>query len=372
MAPPSELVIIDLRLSTLSGLRSTPHSTMRNVFIVPALVWFVTVTMPFIRAADLEVEQQSDRVTIRVDGNLFAIYLTQSESRPAIWPILGPTGKEMTRAFPHRPASPSERSDHAWHRSLWFAHADVNGVDFWNEGRSGGAVKHREFLVVEGGSEATIVTANDWVNSDGERECSDLRALTFGAADEIRWIDFDITILAEDQEVVFGDNKDGCLGIRVAPTMKVEAEEGGRIVNNLGDADKQAWGKKASWVDYVGPIDSKTHGIAILNHPNSFRFPTYWHVRTYGLFAANPFGVRAFENAKDLDGSFTLPQGDSISLFYRIIIHTGDENEAGIHQRFLRYAKMDKISVLRRSASVDPTERDSSVGGASEASVRSE
>ena len=104
------------------------------------------------------------------------------------------------------------------------------------------------------------------------------------------------------------------MGVRVAGTMKVDAKLGGRIVNSEGQTDGDAWAKRAAWVDYHGPVDGLTVGVAILNHPSSFRFPTYWHVRTYGLFAANPFGWQDFQRSDDVDGSCALAPGESITL----------------------------------------------------------
>jgi len=116
----------------------------------------------------------------------------------------------------------------------------------------------------------------------------------------------------------------------------------GNIVNSDGLVDKDAWGKQASWVDYHGPVDDQIVGIAILNHPSSFRYPTYWHVRTYGLFAANPFGLRDFKNDKTLDGSYTVKPGESISLRYRLVFHKGDEKEGRIAEMWEEYRKMAK------------------------------
>ena len=150
------------------------------------------------------------------------------------------------------------------------------------------------------------------------------------------------TVKATDTEVKFGDTKEGTFGVRVAGTMKVEAKKGGKIVNSDGHVDKAAWGKPAPWVDYHGPLDGQTVGIAILNHPSSFRFPSYWHVRTYGLFTANPFGLHNFKNSNEVDGSHTLKPGQSFTLRYRVIFHKGDEKEAKIAEAFAKYAKLRK------------------------------
>lgn len=295
------------------------------------------------QAAVFTVEPDDSGVTVKLDGQLFCRYVFHSGTKPIVWPILGPTGAEMTRGYPMRDATAKERADHVHHRSLWFTHGDVNGTSFWDEGGARhGTTKHRELLRAEGGSQAVITTRNDWVDADGKTVCRDVRQLTFGADADVRWIDFDITITAGDEPVKFGDTKEGTFGLRVAGTMKVDAGLGGKIVNSAGQTDKQAWGKAASWVDYHGPVAGETVGIAIMNHPSSFRFPTYWHVRTYGLFAANPFGLHNFKNSDQVDGSYTLPAGKSMTLRYRVLLHKGDEKAGRVEDAFSQYAKVGK------------------------------
>ena len=177
--------------------------------------------------------------------------------------------------------------------------------------------------------------------------CEDQRTFTFGSDGEHRWIDFDITIQASDGPVTFGDTKEGSMGMRVSETMKVDAKKsnpklGGQIINSEGQTDQDAWGKPAAWVDYHGPVDDETVGIAIFNHPSSFRFPTTWHVRTYGLFAANPFGLHDFTGDKNTDGSYTLPAGQTMTFRYRILLHRGDEKAAKVAEGYANYAKQAK------------------------------
>ena len=118
-----------------------------------------------------------------------------------------------------------------------------------------------------------------------------------------------------------------------------EQDGGGTIVNSNGQTDADAWGKRAAWVDYSGPVLGETVGIAVLNHPESLRFPTYWHVRTYGLFAANPFGQRDFLGASAQDGSLSLRQGESFSMHFRVILHAGDAGAANLAEAFEQYAR---------------------------------
>lgn len=291
-------------------------------------------------AAEFTLEEHDEGINVMLDGKLFTNYVKLSDSKPILWPIIGPHGKPITRAYPMADAGEHERSDHKHHRSFWFTHGIVNGHDFWAEGGAkSGKIIHQAFKKQEGGETAQIVTINDWVGPDGKPVCKDHRTLTFGVDGDNRYIDFDIVIMAGEQEVTFGDTKEGTFGIRVAGSMKVDAKMGGTILNSEGDKDGATWAKQASWVDYVGPVEGEKVGIAILNHPNSFRYPTHWHVRTYGLFAANPFGINDFEPKQNKNGSHTLEPGKTMAFSYRVLIHKGD---ADIDEAFKRYAAMKK------------------------------
>lgn len=304
-------------------------------------VGFVFLLASTGQAVQFEVEKDKDGVTVNIDGKLFTRYLIKSGAKPIFWPVIGPTGKEMTRGYPMRDAGPDELSDHIHHRSFWFTHGDVNGVDFWSETKGHGNIIHKEFVRVEGkGKQAVIVTRNDWIGPDGKKHCEDLRTFTFGGDADTRWVDAEITVKATAGRVKFGDTKEGCFGVRIAGSMKVKkSKNGGKIVNSHGHTDKEAWGKASPWVDYVGPVQDETLGIAILNHPSSFRYPTYWHVRTYGLFTANPFGLHNFKGDDKLDGSHTLRPGESFTLRYRVIFHKGNTEQANIAAAFAKYAK---------------------------------
>ncbi|MBN2023222.1 MAG: PmoA family protein [Pirellulales bacterium] len=294
-------------------------------------------------SADVTAELSKDksRVTVKIDGQLFAEYLTRSGTKPIVWPIIGPTGKPMTRGWPMTQAGPHEQKDHVHHRSLWFTHGDVNGVDFWSEQRKPAVIKHREFVEVAGGPEARIVTRNDWLDPNGKKVCEDERTLAFGADGDARWIDFDIVLSATAGRVTLGDTKEGTFGIRMAATMKPDAKLGGRVVNSEGNAGADVWGKRASWVDYFGPVDGETVGIALMNHPKSFRYPTHWHARTYGLCSANPFGASCFEGP-GADGSATIEAGESLRLYYRVYLHKGDDEQGRVSAAFEAYCKRAK------------------------------
>jgi len=312
---------------------------LSRLMLATAVMIFAFSELPTVQtaAAEITAEPSDKGVVVKIDGKLFTEYLVDVNGTPALWPIIGPTGKPMTRAYPMGEA-PNERKDHPHHRSLWFTHGDVNGLSFWHRE----TIKHREFVKIQSGKEAVIVACNDWVRPDGKPVCSDERTFKFGVDGDTRRIDFDITLKATHGEVKFGDTKEGTMGVRVPGTMKLTAEMGGGIVNSEGQTDGATWGKPAAWVDYHGPVDGQTVGIAILNHPSSFRFPTYWHVRTYGLFAANPFGLHDFRGNRDVDGSHTLAPDETMTFRYRILFHLGDAKTGKIAEAFAAYAKQSK------------------------------
>ena len=304
-------------------------------FLTALLVILIAVGTP--AHAEVTAEKSDRGVTIKINGELFSEYLIKSGNKPVLYPLIGPTGKAMTRAYPLE-AKEGEKNDHIHQRSLWFTHGDVNGVSFWDENPKSGTIEHQEFLEVRGGDTAQVIARNDWRDATGHKICEETRAMNFGANEASRWLDFKISLTASEGVIVFGDTKEGSFGIRIAETIKVEAGKGGKIVSSEGKTDVAAWGQRAAWVDYHGPVDDEQVGIAILNHPSSFRYPTWWHVRPYGLFAANPFGQKSFEPGSDT-GAHTLPRGETLTLRYRVILHAGDEKTGKIADAFESYAK---------------------------------
>jgi Methane oxygenase PmoA len=319
---------------------------MRPIAI--CLVLLVLSSMPT-QAAELSLTQEDDSITVNLDGQLFTRYLTRSEVRPALWPVIGPTGEPMTRAYPVAEGPAGEAKDHPHHRSVWVGFEGVNGVDFWHEPASGkkayppGEQRHREFTkTVCDGDTAIIVAVTDWLGPDGKKICEDERTWTFGTDGDDRWLDCRVVLNASEGDLTFADTKEGFFAVRVADSMNVDHKQGGRIINSRGQTDADAWAQPAEWVDYQGPVAGEKVGLAIFAHPESLNFPAPWHVRTYGLFAGNPLGKVAFtNNAGDVrkrPPSLTLAKNDNVVLHYRIVLHRGDENDAQLAEKYERYS----------------------------------
>lgn len=309
-------------------------------------------------------EGEQGAYRLHLEGSEVAIYrnetlvtrlLTSNGSKPTLYPLIGPDQVPLTRAYPNEKAREGEAEDHLHHRSVWFTHGEVSGIDFWAEGEGKGKIVQTQMRIVTGDGDFSIHTTNDWQAPDGRVVLTDQRQIRFQDILGLQAIDFQIALQAGDQEVVFGDTKEGSFGIRVNEHMKVDAKEGGRIINSEGDLDGQAWGKPAAWVDYSGPVSAPAeqavdadaaaasadptpiYGIAVLNHPSSFAFPTRWHVRTYGLFAANPFGVHHFTGGSPTEG-VRLEAGKTIELKYRLLLHRGRAEDAAIAKHWEIYA----------------------------------
>jgi hypothetical protein len=291
----------------------------------------------------VQITELTNRLRVEINGQLFTEYFFKDVPRPYCYPLLGPGDTAMTRNWPMKDV-PDEEHDHKHHRSLWFAHGSVNGQDFWSEEKNFGKTIHDGFVEMASGKEFGVIKSrNKWVAADGTVVCTDERTLRFynpGSAKE-RMLDFEITLKASNGDVTFGDTKEGTMAVRLAETMRLKGKVGhGHIINSAGVRDGETWGKRAGWCDYYGPVDGKTVGIAIFDHPENPRHPTWWHVRDYGLFAANPFGQHDFEKLKDKTaGNLVVPAGKSITFRYRFLIHEGDEQQGKVAEKYRQYIR---------------------------------
>ncbi len=296
----------------------------------------------------VRISHTNDVLRVELNGKLFTEYYYTNVPRPFCYPLLGPSGAAMTRNYPMLTNAPAEERDHPHHRSLWFAHGAVNGQDLWTERNVSGRIVHRGFTEIASGTQSGVIkTLNDWVDKQGKVLCTDEQTFRFHAPqDDVNWLAFEITLRASNGEVTLGDTKEGTFAIRLAETMRLKPNKDnvgkptGHIVNSAGVRDDKTWGKRAAWCDYYGPIGTNLVGLAIFDHPANTRHPTWWHVRDYGLFAANPFGQHDFESMSDQRaGDLKIPAGQSVTFRYRVVLHEGDEKQGRIAERYADYVK---------------------------------
>lgn len=300
------------------------------------------------------------KVELLYKGNLLTAYCYfDSTEKPVLFPIRTITGNTVTRGWPVAPRA-GERTDHPHHVGLWFTYESVNGLDFWNnsnaiapEKKSNyGSIRHKR--VVEKrivGSQARLVTLSNWVNPAGEVLLEETTTFDFTIAGNTFVIDRRSSLKAVAEKVVFKDVKDGALGIRVARSLELPSTQQDNFVDGNGNVTTvpqlnndgvtgnylnrenvqgdSTWGKRSDWTVLQGKKDGEDISIAIIDHPRNIGYPTYWHARGYGLFAANPFGQKVFsKGAQELN--FELVKDKPVTLRYRVLIHSGTLDATGI------------------------------------------
>ena len=302
--------------------------------------------------AQVEITNGPEAVSVKIAGKPYGDFYIAGKvagydvTKPFFWPLLSPKGTYVTRMWPMKEVAEEkgEKNDHQHQRGMWFAHDSVNKIDFWNNEASyteppkRGVIKlMKPALVTSGKDKGTITAEFQWQDRSGAPIVNEHRVMTFYDQPDLRTIDVDITLTAV-AKAVFGDSKDGTFGIRLRPILQ-EDKGNGHIVNADGlETEKQAWGKPSNWCDYSGTIDGEKLGIAVLDNPANPGHPVRWHVRAYGLFAANPFGLAVFTNDKSQDGSRTLDPGQTLRYRYRVIIHEGDAKSADIAGQWTKYS----------------------------------
>ncbi len=305
--------------------------------------------------ADVTITPLEDRVRIDIDGQHFTDYRFVGAPHVYYWPLIGPNQAPMTRAWPMENVE-GEEHDHVHHRSFWFSHGLVNGIDFWGENASYngnpkhpvGTIQHDKIVEAKSGPEVGVLTtAQNWVAPDGSIPLTSVQTLrVYDPGPNERLFDFDVTLTAGAADVVLGDTKEGTAGLRIAESMRLNQPKGkvgqGHILDSEGRKDSAVWGKRAKWVAMYGPINDKTYDIAFMEHSSNPRAPTRWHARDYGLFSANPFCEHEMDNNLPAgSGDFTLKSGQSVTLKYRIWIHEGPADQAKIEKAYSTYIQQN-------------------------------
>ena len=292
--------------------------------------------------------QAERRVDVTIDGQPFTSYIwPTSLKKPVLYPLITEEGITVTRGYPLDPR-PGERVDHPHHAGLWFNYGNVNGFDFWNnsdaikpENRPKmGSVEQKGIVSAKSGADrGELVTESVWMTGANQPILDQTTRYVFSRHAQERIIDQVVTLKALDR-AVFHDDKEGVLGLRVASWLESPEEKGGEFRDASGRVTKvevgspgatgvyltsegakggAAWGTRGRWCSLTGHTDGHTISIAILDHPQNPGYPTYWHARGYGLFAANPLGQNIFD-PKQPAINFTIEKGQTATFRYRVVL----------------------------------------------------
>lgn len=327
---------------------------MRRLLLVAALAAAMLMPAHELRAAgksgvQVVPDEAHRRVDITIDGRPFTSYIWPTTlKKPVLYPLITDDGITVTRGYPLAPR-PHERVDHPHHAGLWFNYGNVNGFDFWNnsdaikpEDRSkmGTILETKIVSTKSGGDRGELVVESVWVTGKGDRILDQTTRYIFSRRPHERIIDQIVTLKALDR-AVFRDDKEGALGMRVASWLESPDEKGGVFLDANGRPTKVAaadtsdatgvyltsegvksgavWSTRGRWCSLTGHTQGHTVTVAILDHPLNPGYPTYWHARGYGLFAANPLGRSIFD-PKQPAFNYTLEKGQTATFRYRVLL----------------------------------------------------
>jgi hypothetical protein len=303
---------------------------------------------------EVREDREARRVEVTVDGQPFTAYVWPDRlAKPVVYPIRTAHGTLVTRGFPLDPR-PGERVDHPHQVGFWFNFGDVNGVDFWgnseaigpDERARMGEIRHRKIVTLRSGSgQGELEALSEWLLPGGTAGLDEQTRFVFRAASGSRSIDRLATLTAKGAKVTFGDTKEGMLGLRVARALEHPADKpevftdasgqptpvpvldnagvSGVYTSSEGLTGDAVWGTRARWMALAGRVGDEAVTLLLLDHPKNPGHPTYWHARGYGLFAANPFGAKAFTNGKAEATTYSLDAGARARFRHRLVILAG-------------------------------------------------
>lgn len=277
------------------------------------------------------VSEKENELEILINGEKFTGYVyTDKLAKPYLGPVMTSFGESYTRLD-------FETTEHPHHRSVFFGVGDVSvdgvedkNVDFWNEPANCGIQKHVGIENISSNAAYTSFLAKtQWCSHNGtpmiDAECE---YKIYNQPSSCRYIDLALTYTASYGDVSFGVTKEaGPLGVRMADPLRVD--NGGYMANSYGAVGEgECWGRAANWCVFGGELSGKKVGIAVFDNEKNERYPTTWHIRNYGLFAANNLYFR---------GGLSIPEGEKLTYRYRLVFFEGAPDRAYIKDRFITY-----------------------------------
>jgi hypothetical protein len=325
---------------------------MKTIFLCALVICFNAPTFgQHKQKVQVVKDKGGDKVNVLIGGKPFTTFFyPDTLEKPVLYPIRAANGTVVTRGYPLNP-QPGDPTDHPHHIGLWFNFENVNGLDFWNNSFAipkerkhlYGWIKTDRILETSSGDKGVVTYHANWTNQNSDVLLEETTRYEFSGNDHQRIIDR-FTVLKAKTEVKFTDAKDGLLGLRVAHALEIPAKvdkkftddkgtvtvvksnadsiANGNYVTSEGKEGDSAWSTRAVWCKMYGKIGADSISIAIIDHPKNPNYPTFWHARGYGLFAANPLGEKIFTNNKS-ETNLTLKKGDSVSFRYRIVVDNG-------------------------------------------------
>ncbi|HSU32374.1 MAG TPA: PmoA family protein [Bryobacteraceae bacterium] len=310
-----------------------------------------------VAAAPVQLKRTGNQIDVLIDGQPFTTYyFSDIVAKPYMMPLRSAAGIVLTRSFPvGNTVAPTDQSTPSFEphqRGLYFAHGDIDGLNFWAEqafdkyypGHSRQAYGRMSLVDVDdissGPAVGTIRARFNLLAPSRRVIAEETQNFQFHGTRQARTIDCKFVVSATHGPVTFGDTKEGTFAVRLGPELSAPHDH---MINSSGaHGEPSIWGKRADWVAYSGMVSGKPVSIAVFEGPKSFRHPTTWHARAYGLLAANPFGAREFTKDPKQDGSWTVPEGESLTFEYRVLIYDGQLSPTQLREAYRQYCNQSQ------------------------------
>lgn len=328
-------------LKTPAGERLPAQYTERDgkgqiVFLLPWLGKGESLTLRVVRSGGRDtctLRREQSRISMCIGGKERTGYTFGTDlAKPYFGPFFERYGGQITRLDP-------TTKEHPHHRCFWVSHGSVNGVDTWNEPSDCGFIRNHAIENEESGSVFAAFTAcNTWTDHGGKPLCEEkTNYRLYCTAPGMTVADVELTLSAPYGQVTLGSTKEaGPVAVRMSDDITVKKGNGRFETGAGGVNEEDCWMKRAPWCDYYGTEAGHLCGFAILDHPENEGFPSYWHVRNYGLMAPNNFHI---------PGDRVIPAGESITWRYRLVAHNGDARAADISGKFADLAYAPKAEI---------------------------
>jgi hypothetical protein len=278
----------------------------------------------------VDARLERSQVVVNVGGQLFTCYkFDQSQKYPYFWPVIGPASGQSITTETHEP--------YPHHHSLFFGCDMVNGGNYWQDTNERGQILSQRPKIVEASGTRVVFTDEGlWKQPGKEAVIRDQRRIVITAPSEgLRFIDFQVTVEPLTDIRILKTNH-SLFSARVVPELAVTAD--GTLVNAEGKtAEKGTFGVASPWCDYYGTRAGVTEGLAIFQHQSDRWYPAQWFTRDYGFFSPTPMNWLE-------GGHLDLPKGQKLTLSYRVVVHSGDTQKAGISALFDAYKQTDPSS----------------------------
>lgn len=254
--------------------------------------------------------------------------------RPFFFPLIGPSGHSLTRMG--HPGAP----DHDHHRSIWFAHEKVLGVNFWGD-RTDARIRQKNWLCYQDGdAEAIMAVSLGWYDGHDPKELLEqelIVAVRPGGQGET-FVELQAAFKSTAESLELRKTNFGFLAVRLAKEISAHFG-GGKITDNEGRTGEPAiFGQRASWVDYSGEITPRlTEGITYFDHRSNPGFPNHWHVREDGWMG----------NSTCFNGPVAITRKNPLVLRYLLHAHAGAVNPEAARTAMRAFYATTRFELIR-------------------------